>query len=97
MSELSTLIAKRLAFDESWARVILKSSRGTGVESLSLMQIERARTQSLDALWTEVIEVLDRSIEVMQFAYMNAPKQPPEIAQALAVLTKLKKACEGEG
>lgn len=36
----------------------------------------------------ELLEALDRAVEVMQFAYMNAPQQPPEIAQALAALLK---------
>ena len=37
-----------------------------------------------------LVEALERSLEVMEFAYMNAPKQPKEIEEARAVLSQVK-------
>ena len=37
-----------------------------------------------------LVTALWRAIEVMEFAYMNARTQPPEIAQARAAIAKAK-------
>lgn len=39
-------------------------------------------------LHDELTSALSRAVEVMQFAYMNAEKQPPEIEDALELLEK---------
>ena len=36
----------------------------------------------------DMLAALHRCVEVMEFAYMNAPAQPKEIAQARAVIAK---------
>ena len=45
-----------------------------------------------DELHDELAAALERSIEVIEFAYMNTPKQPREIEQANTVLTRYRKA-----
>ena len=40
------------------------------------------KVKSYDAL----VEALEAAVEVMEFAYMSAPKQPKEIANARAAL-----------
>lgn len=36
----------------------------------------------------ELLEALHKAVEVMQFAYMNAPEQPKEIAESLKAIAK---------
>ena len=40
----------------------------------------------LEATNAALVEALEAAVEVMEFAYMNAPKQPGEIAKARAAL-----------
>lgn len=113
MSDLSTLIAKRLAFD-------LELSWTIGREQMKVhsvhpahhskchtpmawwsahsrgQQFERARTQSIDALWSEVIEALEYICEYQE-AIHGKPNLNGLWMKANKILTKLKKACEGEG
>lgn len=39
---------------------------------------------------SKLVDALDRAVEVMQFAYMNAPEQPCEIAEALSALAQFR-------
>lgn len=69
---------------------------------LQLARSERARTQSIDALWPEVIEALKlRQMHDDDCFDATEHFKPDEMCECgatvvQAVLTKLKKACEGE-
>lgn len=57
---------------------------------VTALQIECARLTKANA---ELRKALERSLEVLEFAYMNAPKQPKEIAEARKALAN---SSEGE-
>lgn len=49
--------------------------------------LDKATAHRIAAV-NEMERALENALEVIQFAYMNAPKQPKEIAEIRAALTK---------
>ena len=64
----------------------IPTNRGLKVHCAQLEQ----KYIKLEAINADLITALDSAVEVMEFAYMSAPKQPRQIAEARTAIRKAK-------